>query len=209
MPPAGPVTTGGGASKRMSPIRCMFLALIIIVSILTLFGNTFTLKRIYGNVDSASAFYHAFAENGHHAHPMLSHLVDSFVIDVDRKTEEEKGAEETERDFNIKEFAKEEAKDTGTTGGGHQIADLNCELYGGPSSSKSIDDMVYWSDIPSDSNVVSPFYDEEKFLTFEPDRGGWNNIRMAMETILVMAHAMGRTVVLPPENHMYLLRVKN
>ena len=25
----------------------------------------------------------------------------------------------------------------------------------------------------------------------------WNNIRMAMETALVMSHAMGRTLVLP------------
>ena len=35
--------------------------------------------------------------------------------------------------------------------------------------------------------------------------GGWNNIRMAMETVMTMAVAMGRTLVLPPEQHMYLL----
>ena len=35
---------------------------------------------------------------------------------------------------------------------------------------------------------------------------GWNNIRMAMETALVMSHAMGRTLVLPPEQKMYLLQ---
>ena len=35
--------------------------------------------------------------------------------------------------------------------------------------------------------------------------GGWNNVRMAMETVLVAAHAMGRTLVLPPEHDMYLL----
>ena len=45
----------------------------------------------------------------------------------------------------------------------------------------------------------------EKYLTFEPDHGGWNNIRMAMETALVMSHAMGRTLVLPPEQGMYLI----
>jgi hypothetical protein len=36
-------------------------------------------------------------------------------------------------------------------------------------------------------------------------QSGWNNIRMAVETVIVFAHAMGRTIVLPPEAHMYLL----
>ena len=31
-----------------------------------------------------------------------------------------------------------------------------------------------------------------QYLTFEPDEGGWNNIRMAMETAVTMALAMGR-----------------
>jgi GDP-fucose protein O-fucosyltransferase len=34
---------------------------------------------------------------------------------------------------------------------------------------------------------------------------GWNNIRMAMETVLGLAIAMGRTLVLPPDQRMYLL----
>lgn len=86
----------------------------------------------------------------------------------------------------------------------HELAGLRCEKYGGPSD-KIAEEMVYWSDIPDDAKVISPFRDENKFLTFEPDHGGWNNIRMAMETVLVLAHAMGRTLVLPPEAKMYLL----
>jgi hypothetical protein len=43
-------------------------------------------------------------------------------------------------------------------------------------------------------------------MTFEPDGGGWNNIRMAMETVVGLAVATGRTLVLPPEQRMYLLR---
>mmetsp|Transcript_9398 Transcript_9398/g.13492 ORF Transcript_9398/g.13492 Transcript_9398/m.13492 type:complete len:94 (+) Transcript_9398:481-762(+) len=63
--------------------------------------------------------------------------------------------------------------------------------------------MVYWSDITSDASFESPFRakhdqgDGPMYMTFEPDRGGWDYIRMAMETVVVMAHAMGRTIVIP------------
>lgn len=50
----------------------------------------------------------------------------------------------------------------------HPIAGLNCKDHGGPSDPS---EMVYWNDIPADSKYVSPFYDEEKYITFEPDRG--------------------------------------
>lgn len=46
---------------------------------------------------------------------------------------------------------------------------------------------------------------ERKYLVFEPDRGGWNNIRMAAETAIIFAHASGRILVLPPEARWYLL----
>lgn len=58
------------------------------------------------------------------------------------------------------------------------------DVKGHPDESM-IEDMVYWSDIPSDSKYRSPFYDKNKYLTFEPDHGGWNNIRMAMETVSI------------------------
>lgn len=93
----------------------------------------------------------------------------------------------------------EEAKDEG-----HKLAGLDCTKYGGPSNEIAAG-MVYWSDIPSDNAHVSPFYSPDRYMTFEPDHGGWNNIRMSMETVLAMAHAMGRTLVLPPEQGMYLL----
>ena len=55
--------------------------------------------------------------------------------------------------------------------------------------------------VPPLSRVGPP----EKYVTFEADQGGWNNIRMQMETVLVFAAATGRTLVLPPDQGMYLL----
>ncbi|KAL7580929.1 hypothetical protein ACA910_005747 [Epithemia clementina (nom. ined.)] len=98
-----------------------------------------------------------------------------------------------------------------------KLATLNCKAHGGPMDPAAAQDMVYWKDIPSDSHYRSPFHQlnnspENKqkgrtfYMTFEPDGGGWNNIRMAMETILGLAIATGRVLVLPPEQGMYLLR---
>ena len=56
---------------------------------------------------------------------------------------------------------------------------LNCDAFGGPPL-EAAQEMVYWADIPSDAKYISPFYDSsvKKYMTFEPDGGGWNNIRM-------------------------------
>ena len=59
----------------------------------------------------------------------------------------------------------------------HPVAHLNCADHGGPNNQKIIDEMVFWSDIPSDSSYLSPMHplndpytpdDTERFLTFEP-----------------------------------------
>jgi len=88
-----------------------------------------------------------------------------------------------------------------------RLAKLTCADHGGPSDELA-QEMVYWQQIESDLHYKSPFLDEyaeTRYMTFEPDGGGFNNIRMAMETVLAMAHAMGRTLVLPPQQEMYLL----
>ena len=51
----------------------------------------------------------------------------------------------------------------------------------------------------------TPKVSRRRYLTFETDGGGWNNIRMSFENTVVLAAAMGRTVVLPPEQTLYLL----
>ena len=71
-----------------------------------------------------------------------------------------------------------------------------------------VDDIVYWNDPQGlrDVSFESPFANlENHYLTFEPDAGGWNNIRMSMEIIFILAAATGRTLVLPPKSPMYLL----
>jgi len=71
----------------------------------------------------------------------------------------------------------------------HKISGLSCQAYGGPSDDIA-SEMVYWRDIPSDSAFTSPFAKfgpNPKYLTFEPDVAGWNNMRMAMETAVAIA----------------------
>jgi len=45
---------------------------------------------------------------------------------------------------------------------------------------------------------------KEKFLSFEPWHGGFNNIRMSLEMAAALALALDRTLVLPPRYKMYL-----
>lgn len=93
------------------------------------------------------------------------------------------------------------------------LATLSCEAHGGPDTAAA-QEMVYWHDIPTDTKYQSPLFRQdgvERYLTFEPDGGGeypsiqvicivhvydiliyinyvvspgWNNIRMAMETVI-------------------------
>ena len=81
------------------------------------------------------------------------------------------------------------------------IHSLRCDENVGPDNLKATKEMAYWSDIPSDATFVSPFKREgvEQYVTFEPDAGAFNNMRMAWENIVVFALATGRTLVLLPE----------
>jgi GDP-fucose protein O-fucosyltransferase len=80
----------------------------------------------------------------------------------------------------------------------HSIAGLDCTDHGGPNL--AADEMVYWKDYPSDAHFQSAYAKygpTNKYLTFEPDEGGWNNQRMMIETMVVFALVMGRTLVIP------------
>jgi hypothetical protein len=74
----------------------------------------------------------------------------------------------------------------------------------------TIDDAnkaAYWNDPMgySDMNFHSPFAMSSSSSGGTSGRGGWNNIRMSMENMIVLAAAMGRTLVLPPDQPFYLL----
>ena len=47
--------------------------------------------------------------------------------------------------------------------------------------------------------------EQAKYLAFQIDSGGWNNILMQFEIMVVLAWLTGRTMVLPPATRMYLL----
>jgi GDP-fucose protein O-fucosyltransferase len=98
----------------------------------------------------------------------------------------------------------------------HRVAGLSCPPFhkGIPLDPSILESMIYWRDIPSDELYTSPLAQSlqelypdlpEQYITFELDEGGFNNVRMALENVLVIAIATNRTVVLPPVQNMYRL----
>jgi len=66
--------------------------------------------------------------------------------------------------------------------------------------------LHYWkSEVPGWPLSPKPLESHRKYVTFEDDTGGWNNIRMAFETFVVIAKVTGRVLVLPPRCRFYLL----
>jgi hypothetical protein len=59
-----------------------------------------------------------------------------------------------------------------------RVAGLSCARFGGPAPEVA-QEMVYWQNISSDSKYKSPFFEPNvtRYLTFEADVGGFNNIR--------------------------------
>lgn len=153
-------------------------------------------------------------------HPVLSRdftqgkitdNMDPTVLKYDEPTKPDMNMVEALQ--NVDKIVEKNVRSQGVSGEEHRLGGLTCKAYGGPDDETAVKEMVYWSDIPSDSKFVSPFKKNNdakggtrQYMTFEPDGGGWNNIRMAMETVVAMAFATGRTLVMPPAQGMYLLR---
>ena len=79
---------------------------------------------------------------------------------------------------------------------------INCDI--------NVDALAYWNDPQGsrDRDFVSPFRGSStgkaQYITFWQDAGRFNNIRMALEIVMVYAAATGRTVVLPPTQNLHL-----
>eukprot|EP00937_MAST-01D_sp_MAST-1D-sp2_P005220 g5220.t1 len=64
--------------------------------------------------------------------------------------------------------------------------------------------MHYWHDVGRGAEPAAPS-SSARYLSFEPDFGGFNNVRLEVEIVVLLAALMGRTLVLPPDQHIYLL----
>lgn len=75
------------------------------------------------------------------------------VIGDQKKESESSRNENTEPEIEEKEPESNVAVDEDEP----KIAGLKCAAYGGPSDEIASKEMVYWSDIPSDAEYISPF----------------------------------------------------
>jgi GDP-fucose protein O-fucosyltransferase len=77
-------------------------------------------------------------------------------------------------------------------------APLQCARFGGPSE-KAAAEMVYWrNDIPAEKEFRSVYDGKGKYFVYEPDEAGFSNVRMGFETVVALAKATDRTLVLTP-----------
>ena len=109
----------------------------------------------------------------------------------------------TQHDWSISnEFMRDNADRR--VANGHRFPSLAVKSYPRPKGfkAKPIKTAI---ELKLDPVLYKYQYLDEKYVTFEPDVGGWNNIRMQFELVLVYALVTGRTLVLPNDQPMYLL----
>lgn len=68
----------------------------------------------------------------------------------------------------------------------NRLGGLDCKRWGGPANNAA-EEMVYWEDIPFDSQFISPFHRRDgptQYFTFEADYAGWNNVRYVQSNVV-------------------------
>jgi len=79
------------------------------------------------------------------------------------------------------------------------LAGLNCEDHGGPLDMLEAGEMVYWRDVPSDAEFVSPIKKNDgkkRYLTFEPDGEFCCRCRCSIREISDVEFAFGGCLLL-------------
>ena len=66
-------------------------------------------------------------------------------------------------------------------------------------------DSCYVSPLRQQYGLQAPNVTDRRYVVFQPDLGGWNNIRMALEVVILYALVTGRILVMPPHAVLYLL----
>lgn len=77
---------------------------------------------------------------------------------------------------------------------------------------EDVSKLAYWNEPQGNRDYMftTPYRDKTpgakpKYLAFSLDPGGFNNVRMSMEIVFIIAAITGRTLILPPDQPMYLL----
>ena len=68
--------------------------------------------------------------------------------------------------------------------------------------------MLYWNNVDLRDSLQN-YHAQDKYISFQPWPGGFNNIRMSLEIAAVFAFLFNRKLVLPDKYHMYLLKNKS
>ena len=160
---AASVATGGTSADPQRPRRGSVVTNYFLV-ILFVFGCV----QFYFNLQQDD-FHH---QNDHIAAFQRKHFVKS-----NSKSRKEYVGENSRKDAAVEEVdAAVEEVDyrEDDIESKHFLAGLSCERFGGPSD-KDAAEMIFWEDIPSDSQHVSPFQKpkQKQYLTFEADHGEW------------------------------------
>lgn len=66
-------------------------------------------------------------------------------------------------------------------------------------------EILYWRNVDL-KDCLKNYIPQNKYITFNPWPGGFNNIRMSLELAAVFAFLLNRRLVLPDKYHMYLLK---
>lgn len=172
-------------NKNHGKMSKLQIALLILLGVCFLINAIVNLSHAHGPDLHPQAALHRAMDEFKHGFVLRktkanNNNADSFqksIANVMARIKDEEPVIKSDADNNNAKNppAADNNNDLKTPRGESEIAKLSCEKYGGPSDEDS-QEMVYWSDVPSDSLYVSPLKKklkkgERRYMTFEPDGG--------------------------------------